>query len=99
LILIAQLYGSRSPQPLVMACRKPGRLIVEDCAQSFDGTLRLPKDIDAALYSFGPIKVATALGGAVGLFRDPRLPNAMRESWRYTRNCPRAGSCDGQSNF
>ena len=80
LVLIAQLYGSRIDlQPVVMACRKPGRLIVEDCAQSFDGTLRLPKDIDAALYSFGPIKVATALGGAVGLFRDPALAQRVRE--------------------
>jgi len=80
LVLIAQLYGSRADlQPLVAACRKPGRMIVEDCAQAFDGTLRLPEGIDVALYSFGPIKVATALGGAVGLFRDLELAERVRQ--------------------
>ncbi|MGE0280003.1 MAG: DegT/DnrJ/EryC1/StrS family aminotransferase [Rhizobiaceae bacterium] len=80
LVLIAQLYGSRIDlQPVVSACRKPGRLIVEDCAQAFDGTLRLPEGIDVALYSFGPIKVATALGGAVGLFRDAALGERVRQ--------------------
>mgnify|MGYP000166768879 CR=1 FL=1 len=49
---------------LARAVRERGGLIVEDCAQAFDGTLRLPEGIDIALYSFGPIKVATALGGA-----------------------------------
>lgn len=79
LVLVAQLYGSRVDlQPLVAACRAPGRLIIEDCAQAFDGDVRLPEDIDAALYSFGPIKVATALGGAVGLFRDAALAKRVQ---------------------
>jgi len=79
MVVIAQLYGSRADlQPLAGACRQPGRLIVEDCAQAFDGALHLPQGVDVALYSFGPIKVATALGGAVGLFRDPTLAERVR---------------------
>lgn len=86
LVLIAQLYGSRIDlRPMVAACRKPGRLFVEDCAQAFDGELRLPEGIDVALYSFGPIKVATALGGAAGLFRDAKLAERVRQRMeRYT---------------
>jgi perosamine synthetase len=80
LVLVAQLYGSRVDlEPLLAACSKPGRLFVEDCAQAFDGTLRLPAGLEVALYSFGPIKVATALGGAVGLFRDPQLAARVRQ--------------------
>jgi perosamine synthetase len=87
IVLIAQLYGSRADlKPVIAACQSPGRLIIEDCAQAFDGTLRLPEGIDVSLYSFGPIKVATALGGAVGLFRDPALAERIRQ--RLARYAP-----------
>lgn len=69
LIVVAHLYGRRAPLP---AGRK-GTLVVEDCAQAYDGRLSLSADADIALFSFGPIKTATALGGGVALFRDARL--------------------------
>lgn len=72
LVLIAHLYGGRNPVPGLVG-EDPGPLIVEDCAQAFDGALTLSPGADVALYSFGPIKIATALGGGVALFRDPEL--------------------------
>lgn len=79
MVVIAHLYGARAPmQPLADLCRAPGRLIIEDCAQAFDGKLSLSAGADVALYSFGPIKTATALGGAIALFHDPALAEAVR---------------------
>ena len=77
MILYTHLYG---PGP-VLATR-PERvpddcLIVEDRAQAFDGHLMISPGADVALYSFGPIKMQTALGGAVALFRDARLAQAV----------------------
>lgn len=70
LVVFAHLYGRRAP--LDPRRSAPG-LVVEDCAQAFDGALRLSPGADVALFSFGPIKAATALGGGVALFRDPAL--------------------------
>lgn len=79
LIVLAHLFGSRgSVEAIAALCAAPDRLIVEDCAQAFDGTLRLSPGADVALYSFGPIKTATALGGAVGLFRDQALAESVQ---------------------
>ena len=79
MLVIAHLYGARAPiQGLAEACQAPGRLIVEDCAQAFDGTLSMSAGADVALYSFGPIKTATALGGAIALFRDAELAERIR---------------------
>lgn len=79
MLVLAHLYGTRPDiGPIAAACAAPDRLIVEDCAQAFDGGLRLSPGADVALYSFGPIKTATALGGAVGLFRDPVLAEGVR---------------------
>lgn len=74
IVVLAHLYGKRNAvEPLEQAGNPPRRLVIEDCAQAFDGTLKLAPGADIALYSFGPIKTATALGGAIGLFRDPDL--------------------------
>jgi perosamine synthetase len=85
LIVVAHLYGGRSPiAPLAQAATSPERLVVEDCAQAFDGELTLSDGADVALYSFGPIKKATALGGSIGLFRDAAL--ARRVEARLEQN-------------
>jgi dTDP-4-amino-4,6-dideoxygalactose transaminase len=77
LVLVAHLFGARADLAGVAAvCRRAGVLLVEDCAQAFTGALTLAGDV--ALYSFGPIKSATALGGAVALVRDPKLVHRMR---------------------
>lgn len=53
-------------------------LRVEDRAQAFAGALEVDPACDVTLYSFGPIKTATALGGAIGLFKDADLGARVR---------------------
>jgi perosamine synthetase len=80
-LVVAHLFGSRvALEPLSEVARRHGLFLVEDCAQSFRG----PEDAgshfaDVSLFSFGAIKTATALGGALVLVRDPKLLQRMRE--------------------
>lgn len=66
-LLIAHLFGGRVDlDPIAELARERGLLLIEDCAQAFRG----PHDFghpraDVSLFSFGPIKTATALGGAL----------------------------------
>lgn len=75
LYLHAHLYGSRNHlNPYAAICRARGVLLVEDCAQAYDGRAYLgSRYADASLFSFGPIKPATMLGGAVVRIRDAAL--------------------------
>ena len=79
-ILVAHLFGSRADlDPIAQIARRHGVLLVEDCAQSFRG----PEDVgsplaDVSLFSFGSIKTATALGGALVSVREPELLQRMR---------------------
>ena len=77
-VLFAHLYGGRaSLGPLVEAARRRGLFLMEDCAQAYAGPgFRGHPGSDAALFSFGPIKTNTALGGAVLTFRDPAVRDA-----------------------
>jgi dTDP-4-amino-4,6-dideoxygalactose transaminase len=74
-VLVAHLFGSRTSLEAVGAfAREHGLLLIEDCAQAFTGLdYRGDPASDVALFSFGPIKTATALGGAVLAFRDREL--------------------------
>ena len=80
-VLVAHLFGGRLDlAPFVKACRDHGLLLIEDCAQSFGG----PGDTgtaaaDASLFSFGPIKTATAFGGGLVRVRDPGVLARMRQ--------------------
>jgi dTDP-4-amino-4,6-dideoxygalactose transaminase len=59
-------------------------LLWEDCAQAFDGRYAGHPEADAVMFSFGPIKTATALGGGLLRVRDRALLARMRsaeESW------------------
>jgi len=78
-ILVAHLFGSHiEMQPIVDIAKRVGALVIEDCAQAFVGhEFSGHKETDAALFSFGPIKTATALGGAILRIRDDRLRNHM----------------------
>jgi dTDP-4-amino-4,6-dideoxygalactose transaminase len=84
MLVVAHLFGSRSRLDEAVAfCRRHGLLLVEDCAQA----LRAPDDLgderaEASLFSFGSIKTAPALGGAVAYVRDPALLERMRETQR-----------------
>ena len=79
-ILVAHLFGTRVPmEPIVKLARQHGLLVIEDCAQAFVGReYEGHPDADAAMFSFGPIKTATALGGAVLRVRDPQMLRRMR---------------------
>lgn len=70
LILVTHLVGVRVDMgPIHALARERGLPVVEDCAQAFDGQYTGHADSLASMFSFGPIKTATALGG--GLFRIP----------------------------
>lgn len=77
-IVVAHLFGARVPlEPL----RRDGVLLVEDCAQSLlDAGAARTAAADVSLYSFGTIKTATALGGAIVRTRDPALRRRMHDA-------------------
>ena len=66
-VVIAQLFGCVSAlQAHGEVCRKHGALLVEDCAQAFSGDFHVgDAAADFSLFSFGPIKRFTALGGGI----------------------------------
>jgi perosamine synthetase len=79
-VVVAHLFGSRVDLTEIAAvCRENDLVLIEDSAQA----LRGPRDSgdvrsDAALFSFGSIKTAPALGGAIAYVRDPQLLERMR---------------------
>ncbi len=79
-LVVAHLFGARLDlDPIVAVARRHGLLVIEDCAQAFAGdAFRGHDDADLSLFSFGPLKTATALGGALLRVRDPALRLRMR---------------------
>ena len=79
-IVVAHLFGARADLTLIRSlAREHGLVLVEDRAQAFDGLpAAAPEGSDAALYSFGTIKTATAFGGAMLTVRDPVLAERIR---------------------
>src|SRR5262245_27861511 len=78
-MLIAHLFGARLPlQPFAEKAQEHGLLLWEDCAQVFDGRYAGHPEADAVMFSFGPIKTATALGGGLLRVRDRELHRRMR---------------------
>ena len=78
-ILIAHLFGSRiNLDAIAGLARARGLLLVEDCAQAYDGAYRGHPDADVCMFSFGPIKTATALGGGLMAVKDAAVARAMR---------------------
>ena len=77
-IIVAHLFGMRMDmQPIVDLARRRGLFVIEDCAQAFEvDAYSGHPDSDAVLFSFGPIKTATALGG--GLLRVQNSELATR---------------------
>ena len=79
-VLVAHLFGGRFDlDPVVAFARRHGLLLIEDCAQAYRG----PPDVgdtaaNVSMFSFGPIKTASAVGGAVLCVRDAGLLRRMR---------------------
>lgn len=73
MILIAHLFGARVPMEGYAALKAERVTLVEDCAQGWGGGYRGAAEADVSLFSYGPIKRRTALGGAVAAFNDTAL--------------------------
>ncbi len=81
MVVVAHLFGGRLNLNQVLELARDHRLlVVEDCAQSFCrvGDSADPAT-DVAMFSFGPIKTATALAGAVVRVKSPELRDRMAE--------------------
>jgi len=81
MIVVAHLFGGKTDlDEITRFASDHGLLLVEDCAQSF---FRVGDAghwaSDVVLFSFGPIKTSTALGGAVARIRDRGLRNRMND--------------------
>jgi dTDP-4-amino-4,6-dideoxygalactose transaminase len=77
----AHLFGTRLDlDPMFELAKAHGLVTVEDCAQAFNGR-NYPGSAaaDLNMFSFGPIKTATALGGALIRVKDPKLRDRMRD--------------------
>jgi perosamine synthetase len=85
-LMVAHLFGSRMPmEPLAQLATQHDLVLIEDCAQVFcgDGYTGHART-NAALFSFGPIKTATALGGGLLFVRDAELRRRIadvQQSW------------------
>ena len=81
ILLAAHLFGAViEVKPLIELCRKHQILFIEDCAQAFCGDRYCgDPQADVSLFSFGPIKSCTALGGAIASIRDATLAEQMRK--------------------
>lgn len=80
-LVVAHLFGSHLDlDPIFDLAREHGLLVVEDCAQAFSGHdyPGHPK-ADVSMFSFGPLKTSTALGGALIRVKDPTLRQRMRD--------------------
>tara|TARA_B100001093_G_scaffold204546_1_gene196640 strand:- start:147 stop:1343 length:1197 start_codon:yes stop_codon:yes gene_type:complete len=87
MVIVAHLFGSRMKmEPIYDALSNhPHIMIIEDCAQAFDGVNGYVKGpmTDMSLFSFGTIKSITALGGAIAFIKKPELQKAIKTSLRY----------------
>lgn len=79
ILVVAHLFGGTMPLDDVGIIAQQHRLfLVEDCAQSFRRVGESGQQAsDVAMFSFGPIKTATALGGAVVRVSSRELRNRM----------------------
>lgn len=79
-VLVAHLFGTRQDlSRWIEWKRECGLELWEDAAQAFTGDdWRGADEADLALFSFGMIKTATALGGAIARVRDEAALAEMR---------------------
>lgn len=80
-VLVAHLFGSRMPlDGLVAFTKARGLYLIEDCAQAYTGgTYRGHHESDASMFSFGPIKTNTALGGGILRIKNSQVLARMRQ--------------------
>ncbi len=90
-ILVAHLFGTRPDiDAVVDVARRHGLLVVEDCAQAFCGPQWTGhKRADVAMFSFGPIKTQTSLGGGLVRVANAEALERMRHLQRNYEQQPR----------
>ena len=85
-VLVVHLFGGRIDlAPVADFARRHDLMLIEDSAQAFTGTGSLaPSGADVSMFSFGMIKTASAVGGALAIVGDAELRSSMRkeqDSW------------------
>lgn len=71
LLLITHLFGAvMSTDTLLQEAKAHGLIVVEDCAQAYDGVYQGNPQSDVVMLSFGLIKTNTALTGALLRFNN-----------------------------
>lgn len=91
-VVVAHLFGSRMPmEPAIDVARRHGLFVIEDCAQAYVGPAYAGSaGADVSMFSFGIIKTASALGGAVLMVTDDALRAKLLEiQARYPRQSRR----------
>ncbi len=78
-VLVAHLMGGRLDLAPIAALARAHRLVlIEDLAQGFTGPgWKGHPEAEISMFSFGSIKTATALGGAIAVVRNPQRRAAM----------------------
>lgn len=80
-VVLTHLFGAKVDiEPSLEIAHRAGAAVVEDGAQAYrgQGWFGHP-EADISLFSFGPMKTATALGGAVARVRDPETRGRMAQ--------------------
>jgi dTDP-4-amino-4,6-dideoxygalactose transaminase len=73
-ILITHLFGAvMNTEAIVRLAKEHGLIVLEDCAQAFNGFYAGHPLSDVVMYSFGLIKTNTSLTGAMLRFNNPSL--------------------------
>ncbi|MBS3099453.1 aminotransferase class V-fold PLP-dependent enzyme [Candidatus Pacearchaeota archaeon] len=86
-ILITHLFGAITQlEEIHKIAKKHNLLVIEDCSQAFTNTsYKGHNNSDISMFSFGPIKKTTALGGALFTIRDYKINKKLKESYsKYT---------------
>jgi dTDP-4-amino-4,6-dideoxygalactose transaminase len=80
-VLVVHLFGGLIDlAPILAFCRRHDLMLVEDSAQAFAGRDSLaPTGADVSMISFGMIKTASAVGGALLSVTDTELRSSMRK--------------------
>jgi perosamine synthetase len=80
-VLVVHLFGGRIDlTPVAGFCRRHDLMLIEDSAQAFTGIDSLaPSGADISMFSFGMIKTASAVGGALVSVGDAELRSSMRK--------------------
>ena len=83
-IILAWVYGSyNQADEIYKLCKDKGIFIIEDCAETFfDPKFNGSSNADVSLFSFGTIKLNTALGGAMMVVRNNEVYyRKMKHIW------------------